>query len=430
MKFIPSARILVVFVCSVASIASPLTLTAQDPDSGSHSFRSLVKEGKFSAEARYRFEAFERDGAPFTAPAYAPTLRIALGYETAAFHGVSVFAEGAALIVTGPADYSIPTIAWQNRPDRPAIHDPRYLDLNQAYLRWTGGQPGKRLTVTLGRQEIMLNDGRFITISTWRQDHQNFDAAKLQLDLPRSFSFNYAYLNRVYRVVGHDATDGKPPLHSHLLELAWTKPRRVNFSLYGVLLDFRLPVLYTQSTKTFGLRATGPYNFTKNWSALYAAEFAKQTDFGTNPARVNANYYLGELGPAWHGIGVQAGYALLEGRSVTDKLTTPLSHPFNGWTDLFANDPSLGHSHGLESRYLTSTGTPKFLKGGDFRVTYFDYHSDSNRIHYGTELDAEMAYRVNRASKGWEIGWRFGRYWADRLFTNAVRTSIYTSFSL
>ena len=431
MKLIWVSRILTVFVCCVVSIGVPPKLSAQDQgESASRSLWSVIKEGKFSGEARYRFEAFERDGAPFTAPAYAPTLRISLGYETPTFHGFSAFAEGAAEIVTGKADYSIPTIPSQNRPDRPVIFDPRYLDLNQGYLKWTGGQPDKKLTLTLGRQEIMLNDGRFITISIWRQDHQHFDAAKLKLDLPGNFSFTYAYLNRVYRVMGHDATDGMPAMHSHLLDLAWKKPSRVNVSLYGVLLDFRLPVLYTQSTQTFGLRATGPYQFTKNWSALYAAEFANQRNFGTNPARVNANYYLGELGPAWHGIGVQAGYALLKGRSVTDKLTTPLSHPFNGWTDLFANDPSLGNSHGLEARYLTATGAPKFLNGGDFRVTYFDYHSDSNRIHYGSELDAAMAYRVKRVSKRWEIGWRFGRYWADRLFTNAVRASIYTSFSL
>jgi len=430
MKIVWTARILTVLVCSVVYAGDPMTLAAQDPvEPDSHSLWSFIKEGKFSAEARYRFEAFERDGAPFTEPAYAPTLRLTLGYETPEFHGFSVFAQGAALIVTGKADYSIPTVPSQNRPDRPAIFDPRYLDLNQGYLRWTGGRPGRKLTLTLGRQEIMLNDGRFITISTWRQDHQNFDAAKLKLDLPKSFSFTYAYLNRVYRVVGHDATDGKPGMHSHLLDLKWEKNSRVNVSLYGALLDFHLPVLYTQSTKTFGLRATGPYQFSKNWSALYAAEFANQTNFGSNPAYVNANYYLGELGPAWHGIGIQAGYALLEGRSVTDKLTTPLAHPFNGWTDLFANDPSLGNSHGLEARYLTATGAPRFLNGGDFRVTYFDYHSDSNRIHYGSELDAAMAYRVKRVSNRWEIGWRFGRYWADRLFTNAVRTSIYTSFS-
>jgi hypothetical protein len=41
-----------------------------------------------------------------------------------------------------------------------------------------------------------------------------------------------------------------------------------------------------------------------------------------------------------------------------------------------------------------------------------------------------LAYRVKRISNRWEIGWRFGRYWADHLFTNAVRASIYTSFSL
>jgi hypothetical protein len=63
-------------------------------------------------------------------------------------------------------------------------------------------------------------------------------------------------------------------------------------------------------------------------------------------------------------------------------------------------------------------------------VTYFDYHSDSNRIHYGGELDMAMAYKIKKVSNRWEIGWRFGRYWPDRLFTNAVRTSIYTSFSL
>jgi len=40
-----------------------------------------------------------------------------------------------------------------------------------------------------------------------------------------------------------------------------------------------------------------------------------------------------------------------------------------------------------------------------------------------------VAYKVKKVSNRWEIGWRFGRFWADRLFTNAVRTSIYTSFS-
>jgi hypothetical protein len=431
MKLTSSAWILALTVGAAVCLAAPLALAAQElGESVSRSLWSRLKEGKISAEGRYRFEAFERDGAPFTAPSYAPTLRLGLGYETPSFHGFSAFAQGVALIVTGPADYSIPTLPSQNRPDRPAILDPRYLELGQGYLRWTRAPQNKKLAVTVGRQEIMLNDGRFVTISTWRQDHQTFDAAKLNAELPWHVSFTYAFLNRAYRVVGHDATDGKPPMHSHLLDLVWRKPGQVNVSLYGVLLDYRAPPDYTQSTQTFGLRATGPYQFNQHWSAVYAAEFANQRNFGSNPDRVNANYYLGELGPSWRGFGVEAGYALLQGRSVTDKLSTPLAHPFNGWTDLFANNPSLGDSHGLEARYLTAMGAPSLLGGADFTVTYFDYHSDSHRIHYGSELDMALAYKVRRVSDRWEIGWRFGRYWADHLFTNALRTSIYTSFTL
>src|SRR5258706_11618079 len=111
MKLTWVARILAVLVCCVVFIGVPSILAAQDQvESKSSSLWSLIKEGKFSGEARYRFEAFERDGAPFTEPSYAPTLRIALGYETPTFHGFSVFAEGAALIVTVPGYYSIRTV--------------------------------------------------------------------------------------------------------------------------------------------------------------------------------------------------------------------------------------------------------------------------------------------------------------------------------
>src|SRR5580700_6780581 len=50
------------------------------PESAPREFWSWLKEGKIAFNARYRFEAFERDGAPFTGTAYAPTLRLMLGY--------------------------------------------------------------------------------------------------------------------------------------------------------------------------------------------------------------------------------------------------------------------------------------------------------------------------------------------------------------
>ena len=389
-----------------------------------------LKEGKISFNARFRFEGFERDGAPFTATAYAPTLRLALGYETPDYHGFSLFTEGEAVVVTGPADYSDPTLPSQNRPNLPAILDPKSLEFNQGYLKWAHGVPHKKLSMTVGRQEITLNDGRFLSSSNWRQIHGSFDAAKLDAELPLNFSFTYAFINRFLREVGYDATDGHPSMHTHMMNLAWNQPDHINMSLYGLLVDYRDPAQFALSTQTYGLRVNGPYQFKENWSLVYTAEFAKQMNFGTNPNRIDENYYLGELGPGWRDFSLKAGYAFLGGRSATDLLTTPLAPPRNGWTDLFFNDPTIVGGNGLEARYVSASGPISFLGGAVATVIYYDYYSDHPHVHYGSELDSSMAYKVKKVSNRWEIGFRFGRYWSDHLYTNALRTSVYTSFTL
>jgi hypothetical protein len=424
-----AAPVLGAIFCSVV----PLPVIAQDQapqEPASRWLWSWLREGKISFNTRFRFEGFERDGAPFTGTAYAPTLRVALGYETPAYRGFSVFAQGEAVIVTGPADYNDPTLPSQDRPDRPTILDPKSLELSQGYLRWTHGVPHRNLALTVGRQELALNDGRFLSISTWRQAHGTFDAARVDAELPLNFSFTYAFIIRTYRVVGYNATDGKPPMHTDMMNLKWSRPGQVNAALYGLLLNYRAPAQFTMSTQTYGLRVTGPFQLGKVWSLVYTAEYAKQKNYGTNPNRVDANYYLGELGPGWRGFALKAGYALLGGRSVPDKLSTPLAPPFNGWTDLFVNNPSGGGGHGLRARYLWANGPIRFLDGAVGTLIFYDYHSDSLHVHYGKELDSALAYKVKRVSDHWEIGWRFGRYWSDKLFTPALRTSVYTSFTL
>lgn len=433
MKWKRVLKLAALFLSAIFWCIGPDPVAAQNqpaPEPAPSSRWSFVKKGKLSLNIRFRFEAFERDGAPFTAPSYAPTLRATLGYETVSYHGFSAFAQGEAVAVTGPADYSVPALPSMNRPDRPAILDPRSLQLSQGFVKWTHELSNTNVTVTVGRQELALNDGRFLSISTWRQVHGTFDAARIEADLPRNFSITYAFINRLYRVDGYNATDGSLPMHSHLWNLVWLKPEKARIALYGLLLDYHSPSQFTNSTQTYGLRATGPYVLDKNWNVIYTAEYAKQKNFGSNPNRVDANYYLGELGPGWRGFGLKAGYALLAGHSATDLLTTPAAPPFNGWTDLFVNDPILGPASGLEARYLNASGPIRVLGGAVATVIFYDYHSDNLHVHYGQEFDAAMAYKVKRVSDRWEIGWRFGRYWADHLFTNAVRTSLYTSFTL
>jgi hypothetical protein len=219
-------------------------------------------------------------------------------------------------------------------------------------------------------------------------------------------------------------------MHTDMVNLMWNKPGQITASLYGLLLNFRAPAQFAASTQTYGLRFSGPYQVGPDWSLLYVAEFAKQLNYGTNPNKVNENYFLGELGPGWRNFSLKAGFAFLGGRSATDLLTTPLAPPRNGWTDLFVNDPSEVGGHGLQAAYVTGSGPVRLLDGAVATIIYYDYHSDYPHIHYGSELDMSMAYKVKRVSNRWEIGWRFGRYWADHLFTNAIRTSVYTSFTL
>jgi hypothetical protein len=425
--------ILVLCACGVFPMAVPRNAIAQDqtPEKPApHSLWSLAKEGKVSFNARFRFETFQRDGAPFTAPAYAPTLRLALGYETPQFHGFSAFAQGEAVIVTGPADFNIPTLPSQVHPDRPTINDPKSLELSQGYVRWTHRIASRNLGLTIGRQEITLNDGRFLNYSAWRQIHGSFDAARADVDLPLHVSFTYAFINRFYRQSGYEATDGHPLMHTHLWNLTWSKPDRTRVSFYGLLLNYQSPAQFAMSTKTFGVRANGPYGFDKNWKLLYTAEFAKQKNYGANPNRVDANYYLGELGPEWRGFGVKAGYALLAGRTPTDKLSTPLAPPFNGYTDLFFLNPSGGGGNGLEARYVNASGPVQFLDGTVATLIFYDYHSDNLHVHYGREFDAQFVYKMKRINNRWEVGWRFSRYWSIELFTPALRTSVFTSFTL
>jgi hypothetical protein len=420
---------LVVIFCTLA----PIHLGAQDQSPQEPAARwpwLWLKDGKLSFSTRLRFEAFERDGAPYTSPAYAPTLRLALGYETPSFHGFTAFAQGEAVIVTGPADYSDPTLPSQNRADRPAILDPKSLEPNQFYLKWTHSISNKKLAVTVGRQELAFNDGRFLSISYWRQVHGTFDSARVDTELPLNFSFTYAFINRFYRVAGYNATDGSLPMHTDMMNLTWSKPGRITAALYSLLLDNRSPAEFSLSSQTYGLRLNGPYKLGSDWSLIYTAEFAKQKNYGSNPNRVDENYYLGEIGAGWRGFALKASDAFLGGRSATDKLTTPLSPPFNGWTDLFVNNPSGGGGNGLEARFVTVTGPLRFLGGAVGTIIYYDYHSDEPHVHYGSELDSAMAYKFKKFKNRWEIGWRFGRYWADHLFTNAIRTSVYTSFTL
>lgn len=379
--------------------------------------------GTLSGSARYRYEGYRRDGPAFPYDSWASTLRITLGYESQALKGWSAFAEPGAVVPVGPVDYDVPGLPSQRKPGHPPIVDPLGLALNQGFLRWRFTRDSQKFEFRVGRQELLLNDGRFLSNAAWRQHHQSFDGVSFTTHMSRNWTVRYAFANHVNTVVGRDALDGRSPMATHLADVGWKAEGKVKLSVYGLFVDCHTPALSALSTRTVGGRANGPYHLNRNWAFLYTAEMARQTDFGSNPNRVNAAYGLAELGAAYKGTGVKAGYSLVGAKSATNKLTNPLGHPQNGWTELFFANPGVGSSQGLRARYVNAVGLTG-LKGLGFEATFCDYRSDTVAIHYGRELDADLKWK---SDDKWEVGLGVGRYWADRLFADALRGWVYTS---
>ena len=184
---------------------------------GGATLMEALRSGTAAVALRYRYK-FVADDA-FVPDAHASTLRTTLGYETAPFHGLSVHLEAENVRPIGADLYDNRGAAHRNneRYERPGVVDPGLTQLNQASLRFA---PADGTLVTVGRQEIRLDDERFVGAVGWRQNHQSFDAVRVATDtLPRG-PLNYALVRNAHRVTG--AVD---PLTGHLLHAAFRGPR-------------------------------------------------------------------------------------------------------------------------------------------------------------------------------------------------------------
>lgn len=408
----------------LACIAMLPGLRAQSEPAAAPTINSpldAIAQGKFTGSVRYRYEVYEQDAAANTS--VASTVRLMLGYRTAEWHGFSAYADVESIHAIGADNYRVPNVAKQNGANLnyPVIADPLGTELNQAYLSFT--EPNSKVLARVGREAYFLNNGRFISFSGWRQSNQTIDLARVAVPAGPA-TLHYGYLDQVNRVVGPDATDGQLQMESHVANVAYAKPGVVNASLYGLFLDYDLAAQAANDTASVGLRLTGPYKLSDTLGLIYTLDYAHQSDYADNPAALSLDYYTLELGVDYKGHKAFAGYTVLEGDG-TVSFRTPLAHPFNGWTELFLNTPI----NGLEALYVTFTGPLPGVKGVTYTATYYDYHADTGGAHYGSELDAALEWKAAPIHKNLTLGWRFGNYFADTLFSDSLRTSLYAAFT-
>ncbi len=405
---------------------------ADAPASAADPFDALAK-GRFAGSFRYRYETYEQDTVPGASTvaagriddaAVASTLRVLLGYESRTFAGFSASVDVEGVYAIGSHDhYRISNHAKQGALPFAVISDPTGTAVNQAFLNWS--VPDTPVRFRVGREALRFNNERFISFSAWRQNNQSIDLASVTAPLGGGVTANYAYLDKVHRVVGPDASDGSLGMGSHLAGLSFGKPGVINASLYGLWLDYDLASQSANDTRSLGLRLAGPYKLGPSTSLIYTADFARQNDIADNVAEVSLNYWQFEFGLERSGQKIFAGWTVLDGTSAAVTFRTPLANPHNGWVEKFLNNPAFG----LDARYLTITGP---VPGGvslTYTATFYDYHARSRSQHYGTELDLALEWKAVPIHKNLTIGWRFGDYFAKTLFTDSLRTSGYVTFA-
>jgi len=398
-------------LCCLFSLASA-PVTAED------AFWQAITGGKFDFLMNYRYEHVDDDLRP--EPGDASTLRTTFGYSTGQFHGFGARGLLQDVREVIEDDFDDGTMRPNSKTQHAVVADPSDTDFIEGYLSYSGLPD---TTFKLGRQIVTFRDApfhRFIGTVLWRQNWMNHDAFSVQnRSLPDTI-VDYVYSWNVNRIFTDEAAVSSLAnfrSDSHLVNVQYGGIPLGKLEAYAYLLDFENAP--GSSTQTFGARFSGARELVKAWKALYALEYAHETDYAENPGHIAAHYLLAEGGAAVavggvvENISIKFTYELLDGDGGTDRFITPLAtaHPYQGWADRFLDTPQ----DGIEDYYVTAT---MGVMGAKFTLEYHDLNSDHLGYDYGEELDVMVTRTFH---EHYTFGLKYAHYDADGNADNLLR---------
>lgn len=339
-------------------------------------------------DARFRTERVGRED--FSDDAIAHTLRVRGGVALSPFDHVDIVVEGEGIVNLNDRFNS----TTNGQTQFPVIPDPEALELNQAYISYSGLPKTK---ISIGRQKIAYGNQRFVGAVDFRQNQQTFDAARVSLAPFDNASIEYVYIDRVHRIFGNDNPVGDFSSDSHVIQASYNAGSFGDISAYGLLLDFsEAPAL---SSATWGVRIQNkvkPLADNDKFKVSYAFEYAHQEDYGQNATQYSADYWLVEGGLGYDGFSVKAGFESLGGDGVIG-FSTPLAtlHKFQGFADAFLATPA----DGVEDLYVVVGATKRDvlgLKALSFHAFAHDFQSARGGADLGRELDLKLSAKITK----------------------------------
>lgn len=346
--------------------------------------QSQPDHGTFIFNNRLRSETVDQDG--FGSNADALTLRTQLGWQSAQAGSFRFLIEGEATYAF-IADYNSTV---NGKTTYPTVADPQSSELNRLQVTWTGLP---KTQVVAGRQTLVLDNARFVGDSGFRQTEQTFDGVRFTTTAIAPVTLTYAYIGRVNRVFGNKSVQGHWDGNVNVLNVAAKTPIGA-FSAYDYMLDF--DNAKTQSSATIGARLTGEHPTGGAVAVTYGAEWARQTDYGSNPANFSVDYNSLSVGLKTAALAVSLNREQL-GSDGSFAFQTPLAtlHPFQGWADVFLTTPAAGLTDTFVSASCTQTFTG-FIKSMKATLAYHDFRSVRGQLRFGSEWDAGVMIPLNK----------------------------------
>lgn len=406
-----------------------------------------ITMGKPMTNFRLRYENVDQEGYQGTTTtakkldtAQAWTLRSLIGWQTAPFNNFS-FAVQLTDVHEFTDDFND---RRDNQPEHnngtgsasldkrqyPNIVDAGYTDINQLYVDWTGIKDTK---LRLGRQQLNLDNVRFIGDIGFRQNMQVFDGVSLlNKSIPNTEIFaahfgkvrqittklrdgNIDMVNAKYRISPTEALIG----YGYFIDVAnlgqnGGNPAAISTAAQGgnglggssdtpASAANINPSETDASSKTFGIRLDGAHAFNPTWKGLYTAEYAKQDDYRGGSDLIEAHYFKLGGGVGYDTWSIRIDHEKLSSNDGKYAFQTPLgtNHLFQGWADVFLATPR----QGMEDTFVTVAGSVQKAK---FYAEYHVFKSDEDfqslggklGNKYGTELDLSVTYPFTKEITG------------------------------
>jgi len=337
-----------------------------------------------TGDFRLRYEHVDQDG---LRDANAGTLRSRIGLLTREFYGFQIFGEYEGTLT--PDRNSYRAASAHGPADRAVVADPESHEWNQGWISYTNWDT----KIKVGRQEIQLDNARFVGSVAWRQNAQTYDAVTVSNRSIEDLTLGYGYINRVNRIFGSEveaAAQEDFTGNSHYLNAKYTGIENATVGLYSYFFDLHNGGGDGNSNNTYGGYIDGAIPFDDAFKLTYYGEYAYQTDAFDSPLDYGANYYHLVGGAAYKATTCGVGYESL-GSDHATAFQTPLAtlHKFNGFADKFLTTPA----DGLADLYVYA-GT-KLPYGIALSNAFHWFGEDGGSLDYGSEYDLVLSKAIN-----------------------------------